>query len=180
MGDVMGMKEIETDANALTMAHHIDFCREINIFARVTRLIEPGSSIGSSEIAANEKVIKDRVNIDLNSDYKLGEEMQDHTIDTNGSGGNVEEDTHNGLIERCGELDGGIVEEERGTRSNLVEKADGLHTGDAIEEELENQIQDQGEVAEDSGLRESDYNFSSKEDELEESSGEAQDDEINA
>ena len=77
--------------------------------------------------------------------------MQDHIVDTNGglnSGdGNAEEDTHNGLIERCGELDGGIVEEERGTRSNLVEKACGLHNGDAIGEELENQIPDQEEVA---------------------------------
>lgn len=35
MGDTMGMKEIETDANALIMAQSIDYCRELNIFVRL-------------------------------------------------------------------------------------------------------------------------------------------------
>ena len=140
-GDVMGMKEIETDADALTMAQHIDFCKEINNFARVTRLIEPSSRIGGGGIAADERVIKDRVDIDLDRGDELGEKMQDHTLDTNGGlnggDGNAEDDTYNGLIERCGGLDGGIVEEERGTRSNSVEKDGGLHSGDTTREELE-------------------------------------------
>ena len=52
MGDVMGMKEIETNADTLIMAQHIDFCREIIILARVTRLIEPSSRTGKGGITA--------------------------------------------------------------------------------------------------------------------------------
>ena len=62
----------------------------------------------------------------MDSGDELGEEIHDHTVDTNGglNGGDSieEEDTHNGLTERCGGLDGGIVKQERGTMSNLVEK----------------------------------------------------------
>ena len=45
---------------------------------------------------------------------------------------------------------------------------------------MENQIQDQGEVAKASWLSKSNYNFSSEEDELEKGNGDAHDDEINA
>lgn len=38
MSDAMGMKKVENDADALRMAHSIDFCREVNNFANVTRL----------------------------------------------------------------------------------------------------------------------------------------------
>ena len=98
----------------------------------------------------------------MDSGDELGEEIHDHTVDTNGglNGGDgiEEEDTHNGLIEGCGGLEGGIAEKERGTRSNLVEKDDGLDSSDTTGKELGNtQLQDQGEVAEDSGLSKSEF-----------------------
>ena len=141
ISDRMGMKEIKTDVDGLTRTQHIDYCREVNIFAKDTRLIELSSRIGCGGVAADEREIKDKVDIDLDSDDELGQEIRDHIVDTNGGlnggDGNAEDDTYNGLIERCGGLDGGIVEEERGTRSNSVEKDGGLHSGDTTREELE-------------------------------------------
>ena len=48
----------------------------MNIFAGVTRLIELSSRIGSGGIAADETVIKDRVDIDLDSDDELREKCR--------------------------------------------------------------------------------------------------------
>lgn len=46
---------------------------------------------------------------------------------------------------------GGIVEEEGGTRNNLVEKDGGLNCGDATREDLDNQMLNQRKVDGDSG-----------------------------
>lgn len=134
----------------------INFCLEVNIFANITGLVEPSKRISSSGIVVDKKVIKDRVNIDLDSGDDLGEEVQDHRDDTYGvinSGEAVEEDTQNELREGYGGLDGGdsghvahgilddgggIVKEEGCTRKILVERDGLLDSGDATGEELDN------------------------------------------
>ena len=47
-------------------------------------MIEPSSRIGRGGITADERVIKDRVDVDLVNDDELGKEMLEHTVDTNG------------------------------------------------------------------------------------------------
>lgn len=54
----------------------INFCLEVNIFANITGLVEPSKRISSSGIVVDKKVIKDRVNIDLDSGDDLGEKYR--------------------------------------------------------------------------------------------------------
>lgn len=106
----------------------------------------------------------------MDSGDDLGEDIHDHKVDTNCglNGGEAvkEEDAHNGLSEGYSGLEGGdgdyvayailddgggIVEEEGGTRNNLVEKDGGLNCGDATREDLDNQMLNQRKVDGDSG-----------------------------
>lgn len=163
MSERMGMREIKDDADALAMAQTANLCREINVYAKVTRVL-------NSTLEKDGSLDEDGKNSMLETDGNVHEYTQNNLP---GKDGGLEEHIQNNNVDS----DGSLGED---TEINLLEKCRGFEGDDAVVEEegaaqndVQNQEQDQEEMDQDSGLYDSEYNFSSEYDEEVEGGGDA-------